>query len=76
MVNTLYETPVNKGDDCPPYLVCDFLGRESTVDSQSMKSIIRAILERKYGDYCPEEYIKMVVDSVRDNPVQVRDPYM
>lgn len=61
LVNTLYETPVNDGDDCPPFLVCDFLGKDETVDRKSMQSIIRAILERKYGDYCPSEYVNMIV---------------
>lgn len=74
LVNTLYETPVKKDDDCPPYLVCDFLGREGTTDSSSMQSIIRAILERKYGDYCPADYVDMVAGSVKDDPVVLRKP--
>lgn len=74
LINTLYETPVNPGDDSPPYLVCDFLGSEGTIDKASMQDIIRAILERKYGDYCPEEYIKKVTSSVVDDPVILRKP--
>jgi acetoin utilization deacetylase AcuC-like enzyme len=74
LVNTLYETPVNITDDCPPFLVCDFLGREGTIDNITAKKIIRAILERKYGSYCPEEYIVKILDSVRDNPVKLREP--
>ncbi len=34
---------------------------------------MRAILERKYGDYCPPAYIKDVVASIRDNPVRLRE---
>jgi acetoin utilization deacetylase AcuC-like enzyme len=34
---------------------------------------VRAILERKYPVYCPEAYIKMVVDSIKDDPVVLRD---
>ena len=74
IINTLYETPVKPGDDCPPYLVCDFLGNDGTMDNKTAKKVIRAILERKYGDYCPEEYIKKIVDSVQDNPVLLRKP--
>ena len=74
LINTLYETPVKEDDDCPPFLVCDFLGREGTMDNLTAKRIIRAILERKYGTYCPEEYIVKVLDSVRDNPVKLRAP--
>jgi acetoin utilization deacetylase AcuC-like enzyme len=74
LINTLYETPVKETDDCPPFLVCDFLGREGTMDNLTAKMIIRAILERKYGSYCPEEYIVRVLESVRDNPVKLRPP--
>ena len=74
LINTLYETPVKETDDCPPFLVCDFLGREGTMDNPTAKRIIRAILERKYGAYCPEEYIVKVLDSVSDNPVKLRAP--
>ncbi len=69
-----YETPVKEGEDCPPYLVCDFLDRDETLDRTRARKIIRAILERKYGDYCPESYIRDVLDSVKDNPVILR-PY-
>ena len=33
---------------------------------------MRAILERKYG--CPADYVQMVVDSIRDDPVRLREP--
>jgi acetoin utilization deacetylase AcuC-like enzyme len=36
--------------------------------------IVRAILERKYGDRCPPGYIDMVVESFRDDPVRLREP--
>ncbi|MGF1585054.1 MAG: histone deacetylase family protein [Bacteroidales bacterium] len=74
LINTLYETPVKETEDCPPYLVCDFLGKIGTMDNLTAKKIIRAILERKYGTYCPEEYIVKVLDSVSDNPVKLREP--
>ena len=73
IVGTMYETPVNPKDDCPPYLVFDDLGNDYILSSSEAKKIIRAILQRKYPNYCPEEYIKMVVDSVKDNPVKLRD---
>ena len=74
VINTKYETPVKEGDDCPPYLVFDDLGKNTLVSGKSAQKIIRAILERKYGDYCPESYIKEVVSSVKDDPIQLR-PY-
>ncbi|HDR90438.1 MAG TPA: histone deacetylase family protein [Bacteroidetes bacterium] len=74
LLNTRYETPVNPSDSCAPYLVCDFLGKEGTMSSDRACRIIRALLERKYPDYCPEEYIREVVNSVTDDPVVLRPP--
>ncbi len=70
--STLYETTVVPEDDCPPYLVFDGLGIRDTLPTEATKKIFRAILERKYGDYCPEEYIRKVVESVKDEPVLMR----
>jgi len=75
IINTLYETPViREEDECPPYLVCDLLSPGSTLSRKEAQKIIRAILERKYAYLCPENYIKGVVDSVTDDPVQFRPP--
>ncbi|MCB9013131.1 MAG: GNAT family N-acetyltransferase, partial [Bacteroidales bacterium] len=72
IANTLYETTVNEEDDCPPYLVFDGLGKTDNIPRKQAKEIIRAILERKYGDYCPDWYIKKILDSVKDEPVLLR----
>ena len=73
IVGTKYETVVNPEDDCPPYLVYDNLGNDTTLGAARLKSIVRAILERKYPDYCPEAYIKMVLHSITDSPIKLRD---
>ncbi len=73
VTGTLYETPVNEGDDCPPYIVYDALGRSKPLDRSNFRKAVKSILERKYADYCPPEYIKKVVDSVQDDPVRLRD---
>ena len=73
IIGTTYETPVNEGDDCPPYLVFDDLGKKIRLTAKQLKSIFRVILERKYPDYVPESYIQMVVDSVKEDPVRLRD---
>ncbi len=71
--HTEYESPVTPGgDNCPPFLIFDGLGVRETLPKDLTKQIFRAILERKYGDYCPEEYVKKVVESVQDDPVQLR----
>ncbi|MBU1008952.1 MAG: histone deacetylase family protein [Bacteroidetes bacterium] len=72
IINTRYETTVNPDDDSPPYLVFDGLGLRETLENALTKRVIRAVLERKYGDYCPTDYINLVVDSVKDQPVQLR----
>jgi acetoin utilization deacetylase AcuC-like enzyme/GNAT superfamily N-acetyltransferase len=74
IVNTKYETPVKEGETCAPYLVFDNLGNDNLLQTQEAQSIARAILERKYGDYCPPSYIQMVVDSFQDDPIQLRKP--
>ncbi|MBN2372893.1 histone deacetylase family protein [bacterium] len=74
VINTAYETPLIPGDDNPPYLVFDDLGQGIKVSQKKARLIVRAILERKYGDLCPPEYIKMVVESIKDNPLQLREP--
>ena len=72
IINTKYETPVKEGDDSPPYLVYDNLGLQTIISNTHIKDIVKAILERKYGHYCPPEYVKMVVDSFTDSPIKTR----
>ncbi len=74
VTNTAYETPVNPGDDNPPYLVYDNLGQDIQLSQTCARAIVRAILERKYGDLCPKKYIDMVVKSFKDDPVRLREP--
>lgn len=74
VINTNYEEPVNENDDCSPYLVFDDLGSDRPLKAKELKDICRAILTRKYADLCPVDYIDMVVDSIRENPVKLRSP--
>ena len=74
VANTAYETPLTEGDSDPPYLVFDPLGREKPLSRRSARAMVRAILERKYGDVCPESYVSMVAESFRDDPVRFRPP--
>lgn len=73
IAGTKYETPVEQGDDCPPYLVFDGLGKTETISARIAKKVIKAILVRKYGDHCPPAYIRKVVNSVKDDPVKIRE---
>jgi len=72
LLNTSYETPVKPADDCPPYLIFDGLGINETLSKYRMRRIVRAILERIYGNYCSESYIRMVIRSIKDDPVVLR----
>ena len=74
IAGTAYETPVKPGDDSPPYLVFDPLGRTEPLAQQDARAIVRAILERKYRQLCPPAYVTLVVESFRDDPVQLRPP--
>lgn len=74
IVNTAYETPLTPGDDNPPYLVYDNLGQNFPLQRDVARSIVRAILERKYAKQCPAEYIDMVVDSFKDEFIALREP--
>lgn len=73
IIGTKYESLVNPEDDCPPYLVFDDLGNDIRLSARRAKGIIRTILERKYPVYCPEDYVKMVLTSVKEDPVQLRE---
>lgn len=74
IVKTKYETPVKPGESDPPYLVYDDLGINDKLERDYLKNVVYAILRRKYGSYCPEEYVQMVVESIQDDPVKIR-PY-
>lgn len=74
IINTLYEKPLGPEDDNPPYLVYDNLGRDISLSKKKARAVVRAILERKYGDLCPTGYIEEVIGSFKDDPVQLRPP--
>lgn len=74
IIGTAYETPLKADDDNPPYLVFDALGQTEPLSSTQARLIVRAILERRYGDLCSPEYISKVVNSITDDPVRLRGP--
>ncbi len=74
IINTKYETPLKPSDDNPPYLVYDDLGQGEGLPRDSAREIVRAILERKYKGVCPPDYVEMVVESLQDDPIRLREP--
>nr|MBF0221026.1 GNAT family N-acetyltransferase [Desulfobulbaceae bacterium] len=73
LINTGYELPVNPGDSCMPYLVYDGLKEQKPPHRAFARKVVRAILERKYAELCPAEYVTKVVDGFRENPVSLRE---
>lgn len=74
IINSAYETPIKPGEDNPPYLVFDPLGKEIKLKTNTTKKIVRAILERKYGTLVSRKYIDMVVKSIKDDTLRLREP--
>ncbi|MFH1808586.1 MAG: histone deacetylase family protein [Pseudomonadota bacterium] len=74
LANTRYETPVKPGTTDPPYLVLDLLGPATLPSRDQVRAAVRVILERKYKGTCSPEYNSMILDSIVDDPVQLRPP--
>ncbi|MGE4504246.1 MAG: histone deacetylase family protein [Desulfovibrionaceae bacterium] len=74
IIGTAYETPLTPGGDCPPYLVVDPLDRPLRLTRDRVRTIVRAILTRKYRGVCPPEYTDMVVRSFSTGALALREP--
>ena len=74
IINNDYTKPVKPGDTNLYYLVFDGLGRGKLPRRDVTRKVVRAILEREYGELCTEEYILSVTESFKDNPVVLREP--
>ncbi len=72
IVGTAYETPVTADTSDPPYLVFDGLDKFELPPARTLRRIVRAILERKYGGLCPPKYVAMVMKSIRRDAVALR----
>lgn len=73
IVGTAYESSVNPGDTCMPHLVYDGLMENRPLRRTFAHKVVRAVLERKYAELCPPEYVDRVVASFKDEPIQVRE---
>ena len=72
IIGTKYEMPIEPNLENPPYLVFDGLGRSVLPDCRRAQAMVRAILERKYGELCPPSYVDLVVKSFLDDPIRLR----
>ena len=73
IINTDYEMPIKPGDENMPYLVYDSLGLNTPPGRRESRKVVRAILERKYGNLCPVKYIEHVTKSFKDDPIKLRE---
>jgi len=74
LAGTGYETPLQPGGTDPPYLLYDDLGRDRPLGRERARTVVNAILDRKYGPVCPRAYVRAVLDSIVDDPVRLREP--
>ena len=74
IIETGYRTPIKEGQTGLPYLMFDALERKEPLRSDFAKKVVRAVLERNFGYLCSPEYIRNVVESLRDDPIQIREP--
>jgi acetoin utilization deacetylase AcuC-like enzyme/GNAT superfamily N-acetyltransferase len=72
LAGTAYNTPLGPKDGCPPYLVFDGLDSPRPPRRKFVRQAVRAILVCKYRTLCPPAYVKKVVDSIQDDPVNLR----
>jgi acetoin utilization deacetylase AcuC-like enzyme/GNAT superfamily N-acetyltransferase len=72
IINTEYETPL--GPSPAPYLLFDDLGRGQPLRRAECRVAVQLILKRKYSHLVSPEYIERVVESITDDPVQMRPP--
>jgi acetoin utilization deacetylase AcuC-like enzyme/GNAT superfamily N-acetyltransferase len=73
IVGANYEAPINPGDKDMPHLVLHDFSQGEVLRSERIRPIVRAILERKYAELCPPEYVTRVVESFSDETVRLRE---
>ncbi|MGE5258435.1 MAG: hypothetical protein ACM3KE_17295, partial [Hyphomicrobiales bacterium] len=73
IIGTAYEAPYKAGQTCMPHLMYDGLGRLDRLETGFLRRVVRAILERKYAGFVPAGHIRMVEESIRQNPVRLRE---
>jgi len=73
IISNAYHTPVGE----PPttaYLLFDPLNRKTVLTRMEARNAVRAILKHRFGHVVNDQYIRHVVESFRDDPVQFRPP--
>jgi acetoin utilization deacetylase AcuC-like enzyme/GNAT superfamily N-acetyltransferase len=74
IVGTDYERPLRANQLDMPHLVYDDMDRGAPLKRSVARKVVRAVLERKYAELCPPEYVEAVVASFKADPVEIRPP--
>ncbi|MBU1220995.1 histone deacetylase family protein [Myxococcota bacterium] len=72
IINTDYELSLDEKLKNGPFLVWDNTSNK-VLTANYLKKIVRAILERKYSYLCPTEYNELIIKSIKESPVKLRD---
>ena len=74
ILDTAYETAVpGGGSDNLPHLMYDDLGRGGPLPADFARQVVQAVLERKYSELCPPEYVQHVLASLGDGPLRLSE---
>lgn len=74
IINNAYASPVHAGDEDLYFLMHDPLGKVDALRLPFLRKVVKAILERKYGNLLSNDHIEMVALSFKDDPVMFRAP--
>ena len=74
IITNIYASPVTPGDQDLYFLMLDDLGTGREIKMPLAQKMVRAILQRKYGDLIPQSQIDEVVHSFTDHHLRVREP--
>lgn len=72
IINNEYASPINPGDEDLYYLMYDSLGNTQPLGRNLVRKVVRAILERKYGDLFDKKHIEDLAKTFKDDPVKLR----
>ncbi len=74
VMGTKYERPRKANDDNAYFLMADNLDSECSLDNESARKFVNAILKRKYKKVLSSKLVGEIVDSFVNDPVEIR-PY-
>lgn len=74
ILNTRWPDPPQHPGHDPPYLALDPLGRDKPVRRDELRRALRAVLIYRYQHQDDDEHVRIMLDSVRDDPIRLREP--